>query len=79
MKPYVIVEKAGKKIGIFGLTVPLRTLVARQNLRGIVYMDAFASAEKWADYLKNVEKCDLVIALTHLGYSGYPDQANDVS
>ena len=79
MKPYVIVEKAGKKIGIFGLTVPLRTLVARQNLKGIVYMDAFASADKWADYLKNVEKCDLVIALTHLGYSGYPDQANDVA
>ena len=42
-------------------------------------MDAFASADKWADYLKNVEKCDLVIALTHLGYSGYPDQANDVA
>ena len=79
VKPYVIVEKAGKKIGIFGLTVPLRTLVARQNLKGIVYMDAFASADKWADYLKNVEKCDLVIALTHLGYSGYPDQANDVA
>ena len=50
VKPYVIVEKAGKKIGIFGLTVPLRTLVARQNLKGIVYMDAFASADKWADY-----------------------------
>ena len=79
VKPYVIVEKAGKKIGVFGLTVPLRTLVARQNLKGIVYMDAFASADKWADYLKNVEKCDLVIALTHLGYSGYPDQANDVA
>ena len=79
VKPYVIVEKAGKKIGIFGLTTSLRTLVARQNLKGIVYMDAFASADKWADYLKNVEKCDLVIALTHLGYSGYPDQANDVA
>ena len=79
VKPYVIVEKAGRKIGIFGLTVPLRTLVARQNLKGIVYMDAFATAEKWADYLKNVEKCDLVIALSHLGYSGYPDQANDVA
>lgn len=79
VKPYVIVEKAGKKIGIFGLTIGLRTLVARQNLQGIVYMDAFAAADKWAEYLKKVEKCDLVIALTHLGYSGYPDQANDVA
>lgn len=79
VKPYVIVKKAGKKIGIFGLTTSLRTLVARQNLHGIVYMDAFATADKWAEYLKKVEKCDLVIALTHLGYSGYPDQANDVA
>ncbi len=77
--PYVIVEKAGRKIGIFGLTTSLRTLVARQNLKGVVYMDAFAAADKWADYLKNTEKCDLVIALTHVGYSGYPDQVCDIN
>lgn len=79
VKPYVIVEKAGKKIGIFGLTASLRNLVARQNLDGVVYMDAFAAADKWAEYLRKVKKCDLVIALTHLGYSGYPDQPNDVA
>lgn len=79
VRPYVIVHKAGKKIGIFGLTLNLRNLVSRQNLKGVVYMDAFAVADKWAGYLKNVEKCDLVIALTHVGYSGYPNQVSDIA
>lgn len=79
VKPYVIVRKAGKKIGIFGLTLNLKSLVSAQNLKGVVYMDAFAAADKWADWLKNVEKCDLVIALTHVGYSGYPNQVSDIA
>lgn len=79
VKPYAIVYKAGKKIGIFGLLANLKSLVSKQNTEGIVYMDPFETADKWADYLKNVEKCDLVIALSHLGYSGYPNQPCDIN
>lgn len=79
VKPYVIVYKAGKKIGIFGLLANLKSLVSKQNTEGIVYMNPFETADKWADYLKNVEKCDLVIALSHLGYSGYPNQPCDIN
>lgn len=78
VKPYTIVHKAGKKIGIVGLITNLGTLVSKQNLEGMVFMDPFDAADKWAAYLKNEEKCDIVIALTHVGYSGYPNQVSDV-
>ncbi len=79
VKPYTIVYKAGKKIGIFGLVANLGSLVSKQNLEGMVFMDTYDVADKWADYLKNEEKCDLVIALTHIGYSGYPNQVSDIA
>lgn len=79
VKPYTIVYKAGKKIGIFGLLANIKSLVASQNREGLVYLNPYETAQKWADYLKNEEKCDLVIALSHLGYSGYPNQPCDIN
>ena len=71
VKPYTIVYKNGRKIGVFGLLANIKSLVAKQNREGLVYIDAYEAAQRWADYLKNEEHCDLVIALSHLGYSGY--------
>ena len=79
VKPYVIIEKAGKKIGIFGLTTDVTTLVAKQNREGIVYHDVYEVANNMAKELKKKQKCDLVIALTHIGYSGYPEEVTDIS
>ena len=70
VKPYTIVYKNGRKIGVFGLLANIKSLVAKQNREGLVYIDAYEAAQRWADYLKNEEHCDLVIALSHLGYSG---------
>ena len=79
VKPYTIVYKAGRKIGIIGLLANIKSLVAKQNREGLVYIDPYEAAQKWADYLKNEEHCDLVIALSHLGYSGYPNQRTDIN
>lgn len=79
VEPYVIVNKGGKKIGIIGLTINVRTLVSAQNREGIVYNDVYEVANKLAKQLKNEDKCDLVIALTHIGYSAYPNQVSDIS
>lgn len=78
VKPYTIIEKGGRKIGIFGLTANLGSLVSKQNLKGMVYMKPYEVADKWAAYLKNEEHCDLVIALTHIGYSAYPNRISDI-
>lgn len=67
VKPYAIVEKAGKKIGVIGLLTDISTVVDSSAHAGLVYMDPVPVAQRHADYLRNEEKCDLVICLTHLG------------
>lgn len=70
IKPYAIVEKAGRKIGVFGLLTDILKVVDRSISDRLPKYDDVETAQKWADYLKNEEHCDLVIALTHIGYDG---------
>lgn len=67
VKPYVILEKAGLKIGVFGMLTNILKVVDRSVADRLPKFDDVPTAQKWADYLKNEEKCDLVIALTHIG------------
>lgn len=69
VRPYTIVKKAGKKIGIVGLMPDISTLVSKEIAEQIHESDPAEAMNKWAAYLKDVKKCDLVIALTHIGYS----------
>ena len=70
VKPYVIVKRGGFKIGIIGATVRLRGMVAAQNLDGMEQLNTLEEINRWADYLKNTKKCDMVILLSHLGFRG---------
>ena len=69
VKPYTIIERKGLKIGILGVCPALESLVFEENYRGITYLDPRECANKVADRLKNEEKCDLVIAISHLGWN----------
>lgn len=68
VKPYVIVKKAGMKIGIIGLTTDVRPVVDAKIARQLKYEDPIEVTDRWAAYLKNEKKCDMVICLTHLGF-----------
>lgn len=68
VRPYAILHKAGRKIGIFGLLTDLSGFVKRSIYEQLVCRDMAEVANHWADYLKNEERCDLVIALTHIGF-----------
>lgn len=70
VKPYVIVRRGGMKIGIIGVTSYLESVVMKANTEGLVRLDSVAEVNRWADYLKNRKKCDLVILLSHFGYQG---------
>lgn len=72
VKPYCIVKKQGLKIGIIGLTVDLNGLTMAKNYAGLTYREPVKAANDMADFLKNTEKCDLVICLSHLGYDEPP-------
>ena len=68
VKPYVIVKKAGKRIGIIGLLTDVSTVVSREVADMMTYKAPAAIVNEYAAYLKDQKKCDLVICLSHLGY-----------
>lgn len=67
-QPYKIFKKQGIKIGVFGIGIKLKGLVADRNYAETQFLDPIETANKTASLLKNDLKCDLVICLSHLGY-----------
>ncbi|MDR3047566.1 MAG: metallophosphatase [Bacteroidales bacterium] len=67
VKPYTILYKNNLKIGIFGLTTPLKGLVLNEILSEVTYLDAFTAAKETVKLLKD-KHCDLIICLSHLGF-----------
>jgi len=68
-KPYKVFEKDGIKIGVFGLGVKLDGLVNKKEYGETVYLDPIEVSKKMTKILKEDEKCDLIICLSHLGYA----------
>jgi len=73
VSPYAVVERGGMKIGIIGLESDLSTNVSATISSRLPQLDNVEVTNRWADYLRSVEKCDMVILLSHLGYDN--DQA----
>ena len=66
VKPYVIVEKAGKKIGIVGVLCGLKDMVAGDIANRIPEYDMIPTVQKYVDEVG--PQCDLVVLLSHIGY-----------
>ena len=67
VKPYVVLKRGGMRIGIFGMLTDITKVVERTIADRLPKFDDAETADRWASYLKNEKKCDIVIALTHLG------------
>ena len=63
VKPYVILERKGIKVGVFGLSPALEGLVQAKNCEGVVFENPIEAAQRVAD---------LVVCLAHLGGQGKP-------
>jgi len=70
VKPYSIVYKGGKKIGIIGALLDLNGYVSQHAIVGLKYKNPIGVVNKLAKQLKKKEACDLVIVLSHIGYKG---------
>ena len=68
VSPYAILNKAGMKIGIIGLESNLSTNVSASISSRIPQLDNAEVTNRWAEYLHNEEKCDMIILLSHIGY-----------
>jgi len=76
--PYKIYDVAGVKVGVFGLGVGLQGLVSLVNYEKTKYTDPAVKAAEMAYLLKKEKKCDLVVCLSHLGFSYEDNQISDV-
>lgn len=68
VKPYVVLKRDGLRIGVFGLSPELDGLVLAESCAGVKYNDPVKAANDVAKILKEKEKCDIVICLSHLGW-----------
>lgn len=67
-KPYKTYIKNGLKTGVYGIGIQLEGLVTKRLYQETVYLNPFEIALDMERILKEDEKCDLIICLSHLGY-----------
>lgn len=68
VKPYAVVERGGLRIGFVGLASDLLHNVSRTISSRIQQLDDVESVNRWTAYLREEEKVDMVILLSHAGY-----------
>ena len=71
VKPYVILNRNGLKIGVFGLTANLDGLTFAYTYSKLTYMDPVEVSKNMVKTL-NDKGCDLIVCLSHLGYDPEP-------
>ena len=65
---YTIIEKENIRIGIFGLGIELQGLVDEKCFEKTMHKNPLDTANIIAKNLKENQKCDIIICLSHLGY-----------
>ena len=74
VKDYVVLNRDGVRVGVFGVSPKMLGLVSKANFADVRMKDPVEEAQRVVDILRNVEKCDLVVCLSHLGWkSGQMD------
>lgn len=67
--PYRIIDVMGQKIGFFGLiSTELPYVTHPDNVKGLTVLDPISTARKMVRILRE-ERAQMIIALTHLGYT----------
>lgn len=74
---FKIIRKGNVKVGIFGIGVELKGLVPDDKFGETKYLDPIEIANDQAAKLK-AAGCDLIICLSHLGYSYKSSKVSDV-
>ena len=75
---YKIFKKEGIKIGVFGLGIELNGLVSSSLFKETKYYDPVEITQEMTSKLKNKQKCDLIICVSHLGHSYKTDKISDL-
>jgi 5'-nucleotidase len=75
VKPYVVRELGGVRIGVFGLGIKLEGLNPPESFKGVKYYDPVKVSQGAVKVLRERERCAMVVCASHLGY--YPNPKGD--
>ena len=79
VQPCTVIRRGGLKIGIIGMLTNIEKVVSYETASRVPKAGEDADVvNKWADYLRNTKKCDLVIVLSHMGYDEDLDIVKDI-
>ena len=76
-KPYKTYMLNNLKIGVYGIGIELKGLVTKRLYKETEYLNPFEIAADTETQLKDNEKCDLIICLSHLGYEYAKEEKPD--
>jgi 5'-nucleotidase len=74
-----VIVKDGVRIGLFGVGIQLEGLVDPKMYKETVYHDPIEVAKDQVRLLRDKDRCDMVICLSHLGYSYKGSKVSDRS
>ena len=77
VKPYIIINRAGVRVGVFGVCPQPKGLVTEKNYEGMRYIRPAQAVQPVIDRLRSEEHCDMVVCLSHLGWGDAPDMDPD--
>ena len=77
IKKYCVVVRDGVRIGVFGLTPKIEGLVMKENMAGVKYIDPIQATKEMVSVLRDKERCDIVVCLSHLGWKLAPEYIDD--
>lgn len=76
VRDYVVIEKNGLRIGIFGI-MGKDAVENAPFAKPVTFSDPIETSKRLADVLKNKEKADIVLCLSHSGTSANPGRSED--
>ncbi|HRS21594.1 MAG: 5'-nucleotidase C-terminal domain-containing protein [Clostridia bacterium] len=77
VKPYIIKEINGIKIGILGFTTTGVTTWDKNNVKDLQFKDIVEEGKKWVKVLKETEKVDAIVVSAHSGIEKKDDVLNE--
>lgn len=76
VRDYVVIERNGLRIGIFGI-MGKDAVENAPFAKPVTFSDPIETSKRLADVLKNKEKADIILCLSHSGTSADPGRSED--